>query len=262
MGEAPAVEVRGLEVAYGAKKILDGVDVTVARGEVRVILGGSGCGKSTLLKGIIGLAPVVGGTVRLLGEDVTSLEEDDRIRHLQRVGVLFQNGALLGSMTTAENIALPLREHARVPEPVIEELVRMKLELVGLTRAYHLYPAELSGGMRKRVALARAMVLDPDVLFCDEPSAGLDPLSSAELDQLILRLRELFGMAVVIVTHELQSIETIADSLTFLSGGKAIAEGPMDEIRGAGIAEVDDFFARRVSGQDAGSQDLATLLGL
>ncbi len=258
----PALRVRGLVVRYGARTILDGVDMSVPSGDVRVILGGSGSGKSTLLRGILGLTPIAGGTIEMLGADLPALDRAARVRHFRRVGVMFQNGALFGSLTVAQNIALPLKEHARLPENLIRELVRMKLELVQMTHAEHLYPDQLSGGMIKRAALARAMILDPEILFCDEPSAGLDPLTSAELDALLLRLKALFNMTVVVVTHELQSIETIADSVIMLGRGHVIAEGPIDDIRRAGIPAVDDFFARRSQPEAQRRRSLAELLGV
>ncbi len=260
--EPVVLRVRGLHVGYGDTAILKGIDMTVHAGEIRVILGGSGSGKSTLLKGILGLADVHAGTVEMLGEDVSRLEGQARRRHLQRIGVMFQNGALFGSLTVAENVAVPLREHRRLPDAIVAHMVRMKLELVDLGHAEHLYPAELSGGMRKRAALARAMILDPDILFCDEPSAGLDPLTSAGLDNLILRLKRLFNMTVVVVTHELDSINTIADSVIMLGKGKVIAEGPIDAVRRRKIPEVETFFARKVSSDTHRAPSLASLFGL
>ena len=259
---SPALSVRGLVVKYGERTVLGGVDATVQPGEIRVILGGSGSGKSTFLKGVLGLTEVSGGTVTLLGKELRSLSERELILHLQRIGVLFQNGALFGSLTVGENIALPLREHRRLPEGAIRELVRLKLAQVELTHAEHLYPSELSGGMKKRAGLARALALDPEVLFCDEPSAGLDPLTSAELDRLILSLRDALRMTVIVVTHELASIEAIADSVLMVGGGKVIAEGPIAEVRSRGIAAVDDFFARRTHGDVRRDQSVAELFGL
>jgi phospholipid/cholesterol/gamma-HCH transport system ATP-binding protein len=243
-GQLPGLEVRNLVARYGERTILDGVDLTVQRGELRVILGGSGCGKSTLLKNCIGLAEPASGRVRLLGEDLTALEGQARDRLLQRVGVLFQNGALLGSLTVGENVALPLREHTDLAETVIRELVRIKLALVEMLHAEHLLPSEISGGMRKRAALARAMALDPDLLFCDEPSAGLDPRTSADLDQLLLRLRDRFGMCVVVVTHELASIETIADRVLMLHAGHVLADGTLAEVKQMQHPEIQSFFGR------------------
>lgn len=259
---AVVLQVRGMIVRYGAKTVLDGVDMTVRQGEIRAILGGSGSGKSTLLKGILGLTEVSGGSVELLGKETLGLNELDRSAMMQRIGVLFQNGALFGSLTVGENVALPIREHRRLPEGAIQELVRMKLAQVDLSHAEHLYPSELSGGMKKRAGLARALALDPEVLFCDEPSAGLDPLTSAELDALILMLRDRLRMTVVLVTHELASIEAIADSIIMVGGGKVIAEGQMAEVRGRGIQPVDDFFARHSQSDARKDRSIAELFGL
>jgi phospholipid/cholesterol/gamma-HCH transport system ATP-binding protein len=225
-----------------------------------VVLGGSGCGKSTLLKHCIGLVRPAGGTVRLLGADLDALEGSERTALLTRIGVLFQNGALLGSLTIGENVALPLREHTNLPEDVILEMVRLKLALVEMSHAERLLPSELSGGMRKRAALARAMALDPELLFCDEPSAGLDPLTSAELDELLLRLRDRFGMAVVVVTHELASIERIADKVLFLSQGKVLADGTLAEVRASDQPEIRAFFGRLAAGEMRGRATALDLL--
>jgi phospholipid/cholesterol/gamma-HCH transport system ATP-binding protein len=244
-----ALEVLGLVARYGERTILSGVDLSVRRGEVRVILGGSGCGKSTLLKHCIGLLAPAVGSVRLLGMDLLEVEGAAREKLQTRIGVLFQYGALLGSLTVAENVGLPLREHTDLPEEVIAEAVRLKLGLVELSHAENLLPSELSGGMRKRAALARAMALDPEILFCDEPSAGLDPLTSAELDELILRLKERFGMAVVVVTHELASIEKISDRVLMLSQGKVLFDGTLAEVKAASHPEIRAFFGRVAAGE-------------
>lgn len=239
------MEVNELVARYGEREILSGVNMTIERGEVHVILGGSGSGKSTLLKNILGLARPAGGSVSLLGVEQASADEPEWEQVLSRVGMLFQGGALINSLSVHQNIALPIWERSpRMPATVIDEMVRMKLGLVGLEAAAAKTPPELSGGMKKRVALARAMALDPEVLFCDEPSAGLDPITAAALDQLILDLRERFAMSVVVVTHELQSIETIADRVTMLADGKVIAAGTLAEIRGAQHPVVRAFFDR------------------
>ncbi len=256
------VEVRGLTVRYGSNTVLKHVEMTVHQGEIRVILGGSGSGKTTLFKGILGLTDVAAGHVAILGQKTQNLPEKQRDRLMQRIGVLFQNGALFGSLTVGENVALPLREHRRLPEGAIAELVRMKLAQVDLGHAENLYPSELSGGMRKRAGLARALALDPEILFCDEPSAGLDPLTSADLDRLILTLRDRLKMTVVIVTHELASIKAVADSLLMIGGGKVIAEGPMAKVRAQGIAAVDEFFARKARTVARQDTSVAELFGL
>lgn len=259
---APALTVRDLVVSYGPRRILDGVDMTLPRGDIRVVLGGSGSGKSTFLRSLLGLIPRTSGEIRILDQDPERLAEPEREKLQQRLGVMFQNGALLGSLTVAQNVALPLLEHARVPMPVVQELVRLKLHLVGMGHAEHLYPSQLSGGMKKRAALARALILDPDLLFCDEPSAGLDPLTSAELDALLLSINALFGTTLVVVTHELASIETIARSVIMLGKGKVIAEGPIEEVKRLGIPQVDAFFSRTIQSEAALGQTAAELLGV
>jgi phospholipid/cholesterol/gamma-HCH transport system ATP-binding protein len=247
-----ALKVEGLVARYGERTILNGVDLTVFPGEVRVVLGGSGCGKSTLLKHCIGLLQPSEGRIEVLGRPLLGLEGDDRVAMLQKIGVLFQYGALLGSITIGDNVALPLHEHTDLPEDVVREMVRLKLAAVELSHAEHLLPSELSGGMRKRAALARALALDPDLLFCDEPSAGLDPLTSAELDELILRLRDRFGMAIVVVTHELMSIARIADRAIMLSAGKVLADGTLAEVRASDHPEIHAFFERIAAGEVRG----------
>lgn len=239
------VEVRDLVARYGEKTILDGVSFIARRGEVHVILGGSGCGKSTLLKHMIGLLHPYAGSIRVLGVDQATADEPEWEQVLSRIGMLFQGGALINSLTILENVALPIYERSpELPPDVVVEMVRMKLALVDLSHALYLTPPELSGGMKKRAALARAMALDPDILFCDEPSAGLDPITAADLDQLLLSLRDRFGMAVVVVTHELASIETIADEVTMLGGGKVLAQGPFQEVQQSSNPAVRAFFDR------------------
>jgi phospholipid/cholesterol/gamma-HCH transport system ATP-binding protein len=239
------IEVRDLVARYGEVTILDGVDLTVRPAEVRVILGGSGSGKSTLLKHIIGLAQPSGGTVRLLGVDLVEADEPEREAVMGRIGMLFQGGALLNSLTIHENVALPIVERCRdLAKDVVDEVVRMKLALVDLSHAAALTPPELSGGLRKRAALARAMALDPEILFCDEPSAGLDPVTAAALDELLLNLKARFGMSLVVVTHELASIEAIADTVTMIDKGKIIADGTLDQVKGMDHPRVRAFFDR------------------
>lgn len=216
MNNTPArIELRDLELAYGSYVVMRDINASIRRGEVFVIMGGSGCGKSTLLRAMIGLLRPARGMIVYDGEELLGDNQapDDLAR---RFGVLFQGGALWSSMTLAENVALPLEQHTRLSPAEIRRVVRHKLALVGLNGFEDYRPAELSGGMKKRAGLARAMALDPEILFFDEPSAGLDPLSSRRLDELILQLRDALGTTVVVVTHELESIFAIADTALFL----------------------------------------------
>jgi phospholipid/cholesterol/gamma-HCH transport system ATP-binding protein len=214
--DCPAIEVRDLTMAYGDRVVMENITFSVQRGEVFVLMGGSGSGKSTLLKHLIGLKAPAKGTILFEGQEFDLDDEETRQRVLQRMGVLYQNGALWSGLTLAENVALPLEEFTALTASVISDVVALKLALVGLRGFEAFYPSEISGGMRKRAALARAIALDPDVLFFDEPSSGLDPISASRLDDLILELKASFGTTIVVVTHDLDSIFRIADRALFL----------------------------------------------
>lgn len=225
-GEAH-IEVRSLDMAYGDFVVMRDLNFVVRRGDVFIIMGGSGCGKSTLLRHLIGLMRPARGDILYNGESFTGASEDEREAMLRRFGILYQGGALWSAMTLAENVALPLELYTSLSRREIREQVRLKLALVGLAGFENFYPSEISGGMRKRAGLARAMALDPEILFFDEPSAGLDPLSSRRLDDLILQLRDSLGTTVVVVTHELPSIFAIGNNSIFLDpqSRTAIAHG-------------------------------------
>jgi phospholipid/cholesterol/gamma-HCH transport system ATP-binding protein len=229
----PIIEVKQLVARYDNRTILDGIDLEVRRGERLLICGGSGCGKTTLLRHLIGLQRPSSGRVIIDGDDITSGDLAVMERVQRKIGMSFQSGALFGSLTLGENVALPLEEYTTLPSSMIERLVRLKLSMVSLAGFEDFMISELSGGMKKRAALARAIALDPKILFFDEPSAGLDPITSAELDELIVQINESLGTTIVVVSHELASIFTIADRVVMLDGGtkKVIAEGPPAELR-------------------------------
>jgi phospholipid/cholesterol/gamma-HCH transport system ATP-binding protein len=231
--EGPAVRVTDLRCQYGDFVVMDHIDFEVQHGEVFVILGGSGCGKSTLLKNLVGLVTPGAGDIEILGRSLVQAHGEERDSILRSFGMMFQGGALFSSMTLAENVALPLREFTELPEAAIAQLVKMKLELVNLGGYETFYPSEISGGMMKRAAVARALALDPELLFFDEPSAGLDPSTGAELDELILGLRDTLGTTMVIVTHELQSIYAVADRCIVLDKARKtmIATGKPSDLR-------------------------------
>jgi phospholipid/cholesterol/gamma-HCH transport system ATP-binding protein len=241
----PYVEVENLVARYGNRTILDGISCSARRGEITVILGGSGSGKTTLLRHIVGLLTPAAGRVLIDGRDLHSASEDEQEAILRNVGMSFQGGALFNSMTLEENIALPIIEHAHADRATARILARMKLALVGLERSARLLPSELSGGMKKRAAVARALALDPTLLLFDELSAGLDPVTARELDELILRLKAQFDVAILIVTHELSSIQMIADQAIMLHAGKVLAAGTLDEVRSLDHPHVRAFFDRR-----------------
>ncbi len=222
------IEVRGLVKRFGEHTVLDGVNLDVYPGEMLVIMGGSGCGKSTLLRHLIGSYLADEGTVKLFGQNIAELDDEAYDDLKKRFGILFQSGALFNSMTVGENVALPLREHTDLDEATIDIMVKIKLEQVGLRPAEDLMPAEISGGMKKRAGLARAVALDPEILFYDEPSAGLDPVTSAEIDFLMMDLAQKLGVASVVVTHEMDSAFRIADRMIMLDKGKVLMEGPRE----------------------------------
>jgi phospholipid/cholesterol/gamma-HCH transport system ATP-binding protein len=242
---APIISVRNLKAGYGSRVIIEDVSFDVPRGEIVCLIGGSGCGKSTVVRTLVGLLTPMSGQVRVFGQDPSKLEGHERIAMLRRTGMLFQNGALLGSMTVADNVALPLREHTDLPDSIIHRIVAAKLALVDLPNAGPLMPAELSGGMRKRASLSRAIVTEPELLFCDEPSAGLDPIVAAGLDVTLRNLQRTLGMTMIVVTHELASINLIADRVVMLRrGGTVQAQGTLQEMLEHSDPEVRAFFGR------------------
>lgn len=241
------IEVTDLVVKYGDHTVIDGMSFNVRRGETFVILGGSGSGKSTLLRNLVGLMRPYSGCIMFDGNDFTQMSDHDRLEMRKKMGMCFQGSALFGSMTVAENVAMPLLEHTKLERSTIDIMVKIKLELVGLGGFENYTPAELSGGMRKRAGLARAMAMDPEVIFYDEPSAGLDPIVGAGLDMLILKLKQTFSLTSVVVTHELPSVELIADQVCMLDQGGVAELGTLDEVKRSSNAYVQQFFARRPS---------------
>jgi phospholipid/cholesterol/gamma-HCH transport system ATP-binding protein len=240
-----ALKVSRLKAGYGEKIVLQDISFSLEQGEIRAILGTSGCGKSTLLNNILGLEKARGGEINILGTRLQAGKELMPISVQKRMGVLFQNGALLSSLTVFQNVALPIRLHRpETPESEIKDMVASRLEKVNMLHAIDKLPSELSGGMKKRAALARAIALDPELLFCDEPSAGLDPVTSRSLDDLLLFLRESLKLSVLIVTHELDSIKTIANKLLFLKTGEVLLDGSLQEGLDSELPDIKEFFSR------------------
>ncbi|MFO1053031.1 MAG: ATP-binding cassette domain-containing protein [Planctomycetota bacterium] len=241
----------------GGREILRGVDLAIRRGEVFVIMGPSGCGKTTMLRHLCGLQRPSAGTISVEGRDVYALDQTELDGLRLRTGLAFQGGALLGSLSVEENVALPLRENTDLDERVILQVARMKLDMVGLLHARSLLPASLSGGMKKRAAIARAIALDPEIVFLDEPSAGLDPITAAGIDNLILKLNAVFGITMVVVTHDLPSAFAIADRAAVFLDGRVAALGTRDEIWATKDVRIRDFVERRLRESESGTVDVA-----
>ena len=240
----PMISLRDLRVSYSGREILHGINFDVQRGETLVILGGSGSGKSTLLRTLVGLEKPSSGEIWINGQNFAKISEAERNEIRKRLGMSFQSGALFGSMTVGENVALPLRQHTKLEDPTIDIMVRLKLDQVGLTGFENFLPSQLSGGMKKRAAVARALAMDPEILFFDEPSAGLDPIIAAGIDHLILELKKAFHMTIIDVTHELASAFLIADRMVLIHKGDVTAYGTVDEMRNSTNPKVRQFLDR------------------
>ncbi len=255
-----AVAVRNLRVNYGAREILHGINFEVPAGETLVIMGGSGSGKSTLLRTLVGLEKPSGGEIWMRGKNFAAMSEEDRDELRKKMGMSFQGGALFGSMTVGENVALPLQEHTKLDESTIEIMVRLKLDQVGLSGFENYMPAQLSGGMKKRAAIARALSMDPEILFFDEPSAGLDPIIAAGIDDLILKLKKAFRITIVVVTHELASAFLIADRMILLDKGVIVANGTTKELQESTQPRVRQFLDRVPEPELTGEIDYLQML--
>ena len=259
--ERPAAEkaeivlsVRDISVAFGDHVVLDGLSMDIRRGEILGFVGASGSGKSVLLRSILGITKKQAGTIRLFGVDLDTATEAERMRLDMRCGVLFQHGALFSALTVQDNIQVPMREYLDLPRPLMDELALLKIDLVGLPADAALkYPSELSGGMIKRAALARALALDPELVFLDEPTSGLDPIGAAEFDELVVKLRDTMGLTVYMVTHDLDSLFTACDRIAVLGKGKVIVQGTIDDMLASEDAWVKSYFR----GKRARQLDLA-----
>jgi phospholipid/cholesterol/gamma-HCH transport system ATP-binding protein len=254
------VRALALTTRFGERTVLDGVDLAIRRGEVFVIMGPSGCGKTTLLRNLCGLLPPDVGSVSFDGHDIHAADALLLHNIRLRTGLSFQGGALLGSMTVLENVALPLRENTSLPEAVVLDTARMKLDMVGLLHAADLLPSSLSGGMKKRAAIARAIALDPDIVYFDEPSAGLDPITAAEVDNVIVKLNKVFGITMVVVTHDLPSAHEIADRIVVLVDGRVAAMGERDRVWNDPDPRIRDFIERRLPAEDGRGMDIMARL--
>jgi len=255
-----AISVRNLRVSYGEREILHGISFDVPRGETLVILGGSGSGKSTLLRTLVGLEKPSAGEIWIKGRNIEKASDVEMDEIRTKIGMSFQGGALFGSMTVGENVALPLREHTQLEDSTIEIMLRLKLEQVGLDGFEYYTPSQLSGGMKKRAAVARALAMDPEILFFDEPSAGLDPIIAAGIDQLILELKRAFSMTIIVVTHELASAFLIADRMLLIDKGKIVAIGTTEEMRASTQPRVRQFLDRIPEPEIAGEMDYLQML--
>jgi phospholipid/cholesterol/gamma-HCH transport system ATP-binding protein len=238
------ISLRDLRVSYGEVEILHGITFEVKHGETLVILGGSGSGKSTLLRTLVGLEKPSSGEIWIKGKNIAAISDSEMDEIRKQIGMSFQGGALFGSMSVGENVGLPLREHTKLEDSTIEIMVRLKLEQVGLEGFEYYMPSQLSGGMKKRAAVARALAMDPQILFFDEPSAGLDPIIAAGIDQLILELKQAFRMTIIVVTHELASAYLIADRMVLIDKGRVVAMGTTAEMRASTQPRVRQFLDR------------------
>jgi len=237
------IDVRNLSASYGDHQVLKDVTFSCAKGEITVLLGSSGSGKTTVFKHLLGFHDVQSDVIEVLGQDIAKLDEDDKTALYLKLGVFYQNGALISSLTVGENIALPLEQHTDLSPALIDRLVRLKLNMVNLDGSFDLYPSELSGGMLKRAALARAIIMDPPLVFCDEPGAGLDPVTLASLDELFRSLNKQLNISFLIVTHELSSIRRIADKVVFLENGNVGYEGTVDDVHHSKSESIKKYFS-------------------
>ena len=254
------ISLRDVRVSYGEVEILHGITFDVKRGETLVILGGSGSGKSTLLRTLVGLEKASSGEIWIKGKNIAAISDSEMDEIRKKIGMSFQGGALFGSMTVGENVALPLREHTKLEDSTIEIMLRLKLEQVGLEGFEYYMPSQLSGGMKKRAAVARALAMDPEILFFDEPSAGLDPIIAAGIDQLILELKQAFRMTVIVVTHELASAYLIADRMVLIDKGHLLAIGTTAEMRASSQPRVRQFLDRVPEPEVAREMDYLQML--
>lgn len=254
------ISLRDLRVSYGEVEILHGITFDVKRGETLVILGGSGSGKSTLLRTLVGLEKASSGEIWIKGKNIAAISDSEMDEIRKKIGMSFQGGALFGSMTVGENVALPLREHTKLEDSTIGIMLRLKLEQVGLEGFEYYMPSQLSGGMKKRAAVARALAMDPEILFFDEPSAGLDPIIAAGIDQLILELKQAFRMTIIVVTHELASAYLIADRMVLIDKGHVVAIGTTAEMRASTQPRVRQFLDRVPEPEVAREMDYLQML--
>jgi len=254
------ISLRDVRVSYGEVEILHGISFDVKRGETLVILGGSGSGKSTLLRTLVGLEKTSSGEIWIKGKNIAAIPDAEMDEIRKKIGMSFQGGALFGSMTVGENVALPLREHTKLEDSTIEIMLRLKLEQVGLAGFEYYMPSQLSGGMKKRAAVARALAMDPEILFFDEPSAGLDPIIAAGIDQLILELKQAFRMTIIVVTHELASAYLIADRMVLIDKGHLVAMGTTSEMRASTQPRLRQFLDRVPEPEVAREMDYLQML--